>query len=403
MDSLKPVFIDSNLGTHLAIIVSPNDSVGNLKRILREEHPLSFPNLGEIMVQALMVKRKSYFYHLPDSLPIKSALEGLRGSWFLFMDAILMELPEVSKGNVISDTVRGTLHDMGKSNVTVQFHESNVSEKSEKHSALRNQKAGKRPRHQHNGEHVQIEGNNVLLCKRLDNTRKRRKNENKRCASMELETIVATPSRCCDSLVINGENRSSILEESSNKVVNFESTYFTSPTVNSQSRLDSIDYSQNSIQNNYHGNHRSVLEKQGRFKQGLKVCSCGESNYEDTTAEKRDISEASSASTSGKISVSGIINKYFPCSEEYMGGSHKKACGVSLSEKSTDRKWGFYSTQSLQNCPLSTVKCKGGLKSLEREPGKSDVGKRLLLATNGMVASSKYSPIRKFRVLLGQL
>ncbi|XP_058111875.1 uncharacterized protein LOC131255196 [Magnolia sinica] len=51
------------------------------------EHYLCFPNLGEVKVHALMVKRKSCFYHLPESLLIKNAFQGSKGSWFLRMSA----------------------------------------------------------------------------------------------------------------------------------------------------------------------------------------------------------------------------------------------------------------------------------------------------------------------------
>ncbi|XP_058112658.1 uncharacterized protein LOC131255809 [Magnolia sinica] len=82
-----PVFTETNLGTRIAISTPPDITTGDLKRKLGREHYLCFPNLGEVRVHALMVKRKSCFYHLPDSLLIKNAFQGLKGSWFLRMSA----------------------------------------------------------------------------------------------------------------------------------------------------------------------------------------------------------------------------------------------------------------------------------------------------------------------------
>ncbi|ONK68617.1 uncharacterized protein A4U43_C05F14010 [Asparagus officinalis] len=86
-----PVFIDTNIGTHLALSIPPDIKAGDLKRRLEKEHLSCFGNLGEIVVHTLMVKRRSYFYHLPDSLPIKSAFHGIRRTWFLQMNASMLQ------------------------------------------------------------------------------------------------------------------------------------------------------------------------------------------------------------------------------------------------------------------------------------------------------------------------
>ncbi|XP_073103291.1 uncharacterized protein [Elaeis guineensis] len=54
---------------------------------LEREHFSCFPCIGVIKVQALMVKRKTHFYHLPDSMAIKKSYQGLAGTWFLHMNA----------------------------------------------------------------------------------------------------------------------------------------------------------------------------------------------------------------------------------------------------------------------------------------------------------------------------
>ncbi|XP_022776226.1 uncharacterized protein LOC111317947 isoform X2 [Durio zibethinus] len=81
------VFIDTSLDTHLAMIVSDSDTVSDLKKKILYEHPLCFPKIGEIKINALKVKRKGYLYHLSDSMFVKSAFGGVSKSWFLSVDA----------------------------------------------------------------------------------------------------------------------------------------------------------------------------------------------------------------------------------------------------------------------------------------------------------------------------
>ncbi|KAA8527074.1 hypothetical protein F0562_008697 [Nyssa sinensis] len=82
-----PVFTDTNLGTRLAVAIPPDTTAGDFKRELERAHLNCFPKLGKIRIHGLMVKRKSCFYHLPESLPIKHAFQGLKGTWFLHMEA----------------------------------------------------------------------------------------------------------------------------------------------------------------------------------------------------------------------------------------------------------------------------------------------------------------------------
>ncbi|XWS34670.1 hypothetical protein CRYUN_Cryun21dG0057400 [Craigia yunnanensis] len=84
---INTVFIDTSLDTHLAMIVSDSDTVSDLKKKILYEHPLCFPNIGEIKINALKVKRKGYLYHLSDSMFVKSAFDGMSKSWFLSVDA----------------------------------------------------------------------------------------------------------------------------------------------------------------------------------------------------------------------------------------------------------------------------------------------------------------------------
>ncbi|KAK9277295.1 hypothetical protein L1049_006835 [Liquidambar formosana] len=81
------VFIDTSLDTHIAMIASDADTVSDLKKRIMYEHPLCFPDTGEIKIHALKVKRKGYFYHLSDSMLVKSAFDGIKKNWFLCVDA----------------------------------------------------------------------------------------------------------------------------------------------------------------------------------------------------------------------------------------------------------------------------------------------------------------------------
>ncbi|KAK9269781.1 hypothetical protein L1049_001559 [Liquidambar formosana] len=82
-----PVFTDTNMGTHIAMAVSPDITSGDFKKELETEHFNCFQRLGEIRVYCLMVKQKSCFYHLPESVPIKHAFQGWKGTWFLHAEA----------------------------------------------------------------------------------------------------------------------------------------------------------------------------------------------------------------------------------------------------------------------------------------------------------------------------
>ncbi|XP_057742135.1 uncharacterized protein LOC130960704 [Arachis stenosperma] len=80
------VFIDTNLDTHLAVLVSDHDTVSDLKERILSGHQSCFPKLGQIQIHAMKVKRKEYFYHLSDSMFVKSAFYGFNKSWFLNVD-----------------------------------------------------------------------------------------------------------------------------------------------------------------------------------------------------------------------------------------------------------------------------------------------------------------------------
>ncbi|XP_011095557.1 uncharacterized protein LOC105174973 isoform X2 [Sesamum indicum] len=89
-----PVFVETNLGTRLAVPVSPDITVKELKRELERAHLSCFPEFGSISVNALMVQRESHCYHLSESLPLKFAFLGSNGTWFLQMDVLSLSIPD---------------------------------------------------------------------------------------------------------------------------------------------------------------------------------------------------------------------------------------------------------------------------------------------------------------------
>ncbi|KAE8730165.1 3-ketoacyl-CoA reductase 1 isoform 1 [Hibiscus syriacus] len=85
-DVYNTVFIDTSLDTHLAVIVSNSDTVSDLKKKIMYEHPLCFPNIANIKINSLKVECQGIFYHLSDSMFVKSAFVGVSENWFLLVD-----------------------------------------------------------------------------------------------------------------------------------------------------------------------------------------------------------------------------------------------------------------------------------------------------------------------------
>uniref|UniRef100_A0A7N0TER2 Uncharacterized protein n=1 Tax=Kalanchoe fedtschenkoi TaxID=63787 RepID=A0A7N0TER2_KALFE len=81
------VFIDTSLDTHMATVFGEVDTVYEFKRKIQYEHVSCFPDIGEININALQVKRRGFLYHLSDSMFVKSAFDGIKGRWFLHVDA----------------------------------------------------------------------------------------------------------------------------------------------------------------------------------------------------------------------------------------------------------------------------------------------------------------------------
>ncbi|KAI3877605.1 hypothetical protein MKX03_037738 [Papaver bracteatum] len=82
------IFIDTNLNTHLVVIITNNDTVFDLKQKIMSEHPRCFPMLGKIDIKAIKVRRKKCFYHVSDSIFVKSVFDRVNRTWFLYVDAV---------------------------------------------------------------------------------------------------------------------------------------------------------------------------------------------------------------------------------------------------------------------------------------------------------------------------
>ncbi|KAL4573906.1 hypothetical protein LXL04_020727 [Taraxacum kok-saghyz] len=85
------VLIDTSLETHLAMIVNDSDTVSDLKRKILLEHRQCFPGIGDIEIHSVKVKRRGIYYHLSDSMPVKSAFGATQKNWFLSVDASHIE------------------------------------------------------------------------------------------------------------------------------------------------------------------------------------------------------------------------------------------------------------------------------------------------------------------------
>lgn len=81
------VFADTNLGTRISFNVPQDITAGAFKRDFERVHFSCLPHSGKIQVDGLMVKRRLFFYYLPDSLPLKYVFPGMSCEWFLHVEA----------------------------------------------------------------------------------------------------------------------------------------------------------------------------------------------------------------------------------------------------------------------------------------------------------------------------
>ncbi|KAF3525444.1 hypothetical protein F2Q69_00048166 [Brassica cretica] len=85
------VFVETNLGTRIAMTVPLDITSPDFMRKLEETHASCLSSLGEIRVHALMVQRKSHLYYLAQSVPIKYIFRDNHSKpWFIHAEATLV-------------------------------------------------------------------------------------------------------------------------------------------------------------------------------------------------------------------------------------------------------------------------------------------------------------------------
>uniref|UniRef100_A0ACD5W0C2 Uncharacterized protein n=1 Tax=Avena sativa TaxID=4498 RepID=A0ACD5W0C2_AVESA len=77
------LFLDTDLGTHLALNVAADSSICGLKSQVAVEHAAAFPDLGTVSVKSFQVLRKGAMYHLSDSMVVRSAFAKVKAGYFL--------------------------------------------------------------------------------------------------------------------------------------------------------------------------------------------------------------------------------------------------------------------------------------------------------------------------------
>ncbi|CAO2829390.1 unnamed protein product [Amaranthus hypochondriacus] len=82
----KAVFIDTDLDTHFAVYVSSLTSIGSLKQQIAAEHYKFFPDCGAVTIKSLLVKHQGIYYHLSDTMLLKTVFHGVADSWIVFAD-----------------------------------------------------------------------------------------------------------------------------------------------------------------------------------------------------------------------------------------------------------------------------------------------------------------------------
>ncbi|ANM69669.1 COP1-interacting protein 4 [Arabidopsis thaliana] len=88
---IRCVFVETNLDTRLILHVHKDEIISDFKDRLLKEHKQVFPEIGEIQISALKVKRRRKFYHFSDSLHVCKAFDGISRNWFMYIDAIRVD------------------------------------------------------------------------------------------------------------------------------------------------------------------------------------------------------------------------------------------------------------------------------------------------------------------------
>ncbi|KAF2301752.1 hypothetical protein GH714_028895 [Hevea brasiliensis] len=83
-----PLYVATKMASirRSSFFIPSTDGYARAEKIIHE-HPLCFPQFGEIKIHAIKVKRRECYYHLSDSMLVKSAFHGVNKSWFISVDA----------------------------------------------------------------------------------------------------------------------------------------------------------------------------------------------------------------------------------------------------------------------------------------------------------------------------
>uniref|UniRef100_A0ACD5URN8 Uncharacterized protein n=1 Tax=Avena sativa TaxID=4498 RepID=A0ACD5URN8_AVESA len=85
------LFLDTDVGTHLALNVAAESTIRALKSQVAMEHADAFPDLGPVVVNSFQVLRKGAMYHLSDSMPVRSAFAKVKAGYFLHVKMAAVE------------------------------------------------------------------------------------------------------------------------------------------------------------------------------------------------------------------------------------------------------------------------------------------------------------------------
>ncbi|XP_010501212.1 PREDICTED: uncharacterized protein LOC104778456 [Camelina sativa] len=113
------VFTETNLGTGIVMTVPLDITAADFKRKLEKTHASCLSSLGEIQVRGLMVKRKSRFFYLVESMPMKYIFRDNQKPWFIHAEARVVngsqepsisnsiEKAQIRQGISISNSIEG--------------------------------------------------------------------------------------------------------------------------------------------------------------------------------------------------------------------------------------------------------------------------------------------------------
>ncbi|XP_047954525.1 uncharacterized protein LOC125200800 isoform X2 [Salvia hispanica] len=180
---LNSVFIDTSLGTHIAVSVCSSDTVSDLKKKVTVAHKQSFPEIGEIEVHSVKLERRSNYYHLSDDMLVWTAFGEVNRNWFLWVTASIVprRLSGRSSMNDIDDDCNGFISDRNK-NAIVLFalparaaQNNAVSETTDSHTSIYAEahcmgtespvKKKRKVRHTKDESHNSgFEGGNTMFC-----------------------------------------------------------------------------------------------------------------------------------------------------------------------------------------------------------------------------------------------